>query len=155
MSAFASASFNDLNAAQWQTLIEIEATNHIAPWSAQQLQASIHERYVTQALLNETQQVVGYSIFMPNVDDWELLNMTVASAMQGKGLGRSLLTQGVHAARVAGTSGVFLEVRPSNEAAVCLYTAMGFIHVGVRKGYYRTANPQVQEDAWVMHLDFK
>jgi [ribosomal protein S18]-alanine N-acetyltransferase len=155
MTTFASVSFKDLNTAQWQSLIDIEAANHLAPWSAQQLQASIQAGYVTQALLNEAQHVLGYSIFMPNVDDWELLNMTVASAMQGAGLGRALLTQGLRAAQVAGTSGVFLEVRPSNAAAVGLYAAMGFIQVGTRKGYYRTANPQIQEDAWVMRLDFK
>lgn len=155
MTDFTSASFKALNTAQWQSLIEIEAENHVAPWSAQQLQASIQAGYVTQALLGEAQQVLGYSIFMPNVDDWELLNITVASAAQGAGLGRSLLAQGLHAAQVAGTSGVFLEVRPSNAAAVGLYAALGFQPVGTRKGYYRTANPHVQEDAWVMRLDFE
>jgi [ribosomal protein S18]-alanine N-acetyltransferase len=155
MTAFASVSFKDLNATQWQSLTDIEAACHFAPWSAQQLQASAQAGYVTQALLNPAQQVLGYSIFMPNVDDWELLNITVASTMQGAGLGHLLLAQGLHAAQAAGTSGVFLEVRPSNSAAVGLYVTTGFKQVGTRKGYYRTVNPLIQEDAWVMRLDFK
>ena len=86
--------FKNLNELQWQSLFAIEAANHLAPWSAQQLRDSVQAAYEAHAWLNQAQQVVAYSIFMPNVDDWELLNITVASAAQGQGLGRSLLEQG-------------------------------------------------------------
>ena len=155
MTALNSVPFDRLNDAQWLSLVTIEAQHHVVPWSKAQLHASIAAGYTTQALLDKTQQVVAYSIFMPNVDDWELLNITVSQAMQGRGLARGLLTQGLDQARSAGADGVFLEVRDSNAAALGLYTALGFAQVGMRKGYYRTANPLVQENAIVMRLAFK
>ena len=45
--------------------------------------------------------------------------------------------------------GVFaatLEVRPTNEAALCLYRSFGFATEGVRTGYYT----DTQEDALLM-----
>ncbi len=155
MTAFSSVPFDRLNDVQWLSLVTIEAQHHMVPWSKAQLHASIAAGYVTQALLDEALQVVAYCIFMSNVDDWELLNITVNQAMQGRGLARDLLTQGLNQAQSAGAGGVFLEVRDSNAAAIGLYTALGFTQVGMRKGYYRTANPLVQENAIVMRLDFK
>jgi ribosomal-protein-alanine N-acetyltransferase len=48
---------------------------------------------------------------------------------------------------------VFLEVRPSNLAAVQLYQTLGFNEIGVRRGYYPT--PRGHEDAQVMALDLR
>jgi len=46
---------------------------------------------------------------------------------------------------------VFLEVRPSNIAAVALYRCAGFSVIGVRSGYYQNASGK--EDALVMACD--
>jgi ribosomal-protein-alanine N-acetyltransferase len=43
---------------------------------------------------------------------------------------------------------IWLEMRPSNEAAGRLYRRMGFVAVGSRKNYY----PDTQEDALIMVL---
>jgi [ribosomal protein S18]-alanine N-acetyltransferase len=142
-----------LTAAQWQMVYAIEAANHIRPWSAQQLRECLAAGYEAHALVGEGDGVLGYCIFMRNVDEWELLNITVDVVMQGQGLGRALLEHGLAQAIQAGTSGIFLEVRVSNAAALGLYTALGFKAVGRRKGYYRTLDPLVQEDATVMRLD--
>jgi ribosomal protein S18 acetylase RimI-like enzyme len=53
-------------------------------------------------------------------------------------------------ARQAGVGDVFLEVRPSNTLAISLYQSVGFMQVGVRKGYYQAA--QGREDALVLKL---
>ncbi len=160
-------SFNELNAAQWAQLAAIETASHLRPWSGAQLQGCTAAGYLgTAALVAEqkekgqanqgapVQAVCGYSVFMPNVDDWELLNITVAPNHTGAGLGRQLLCQGLLAARAAHTSGVFLEVRPSNLAALALYHRTGFKPVGRRKDYYPSANPYQKEDALIMRLDF-
>jgi ribosomal-protein-alanine N-acetyltransferase len=44
---------------------------------------------------------------------------------------------------------VFLEVRPSNTAAVALYESLGFNEIGMRPGYYKTENGE-REDALMM-----
>jgi ribosomal-protein-alanine N-acetyltransferase len=44
----------------------------------------------------------------------------------------------------------FLEVRPSNTAAIRLYQSMGFVQLGMRRGYYQAAVGR--EDAAVLRL---
>ncbi len=46
---------------------------------------------------------------------------------------------------------VFLEVRPSNPHAIALYQSVGFVQVGLRKGYYQAEGGR--EDALVLKLD--
>jgi len=48
---------------------------------------------------------------------------------------------------------VFLEVRPTNVLAIALYQSVGFVQVGLRKGYYLAE--QGREDALVLKLDLK
>lgn len=90
----------------------------------------------------------GYVILMPAVDEAELLNIGVAVAHQRKGLGRKLLREMLELARAKKMQRIFLEVRPSNTAAVALYRSAGFVEVGVRRGYYQNLNGS--EDALVM-----
>jgi ribosomal-protein-alanine N-acetyltransferase len=52
--------------------------------------------------------------------------------------------------RDAGMTDAFLEVRPSNAMALALYQSVGFVQVGVRKGYYQAE--QGREDALVLKL---
>jgi ribosomal-protein-alanine acetyltransferase len=147
--------FEALSDAQWQSVARIEQANHIKPWSLKQLQESHAAGYRANALLDTHSQVVAYSIFMVNVDEWELLNITVDVQHQSKGLARCLMNQGIAAARLAQSSGIFLEVRPSNRAAFALYNSMGFKSVGLRKNYYYTLDPTVKEDACIMRLNLE
>jgi [ribosomal protein S18]-alanine N-acetyltransferase len=145
--------FDTLTALQWDALVCIEAACHSTPWTRSQLQTCVAQGHTTAVMLSEQAQVLGYSVFMPNVDDWELLNLTIEPSQQGRGLGQQLLAQGVCSAKQAGTSGIFLEVRPSNTAALALYHGAGFISVGRRKAYYSTANHLIREDALILRLD--
>jgi ribosomal-protein-alanine N-acetyltransferase len=47
----------------------------------------------------------------------------------------------------------FLEVRPSNTAAIRLYQTMGFEPIGVRRGYYQAVGGR--EDATVLRLELR
>ncbi len=47
---------------------------------------------------------------------------------------------------------IFLEVRPSNRAAILLYEKRGVNEIGVRKGYYPAVKGQ-REDAVILALD--
>ena len=49
-----------------------------------------------------------------------------------------------------GADAMFLEVGSDNPAALALYARLGFVHVGMRKGYYRARNSSV--DALVLRL---
>ncbi len=98
-------------------------------------------------------EIRGYAILMPAVDEAELLNIGVTAAQQRKGLGRMMLNEMLESARARNMKRVFLEVRPSNVAAIALYRCAGFTGIGVRRGYYQNANGS--EDALVMACDLK
>ena len=54
----------------------------------------------------------------------------------------------IERAAEAGVGEAFLEVRPSNTAAIRLYQSLGFEQVGMRRGYYQAASGR--EDAVVL-----
>jgi ribosomal protein S18 acetylase RimI-like enzyme len=56
----------------------------------------------------------------------ELTYIGVAPAARGQGLGKTLLTAFVEAARSAGYKSIVLSVETDNPAAIALYTKFGF-----------------------------
>ncbi|MGC2166711.1 MAG: ribosomal protein S18-alanine N-acetyltransferase [Gallionella sp.] len=93
-------------------------------------------------------EIVCYAILMRVLDEAELLNIGVAANRQRSGLGRGLLNEIVRASRDHAIHRIFLEVRPSNLAAVALYRDSGFVTIGMRQNYYQNASGM--EDALVM-----
>jgi ribosomal protein S18 acetylase RimI-like enzyme len=87
------------------------------------------------------ERVVGFAAFSAimtvGAGESALENMAVAAAWQRQGIGRRLLTAGLHWCRAHASAAVFLEVRESNRAAIALYERAGFSAVGNRPGYYR------------------
>ncbi len=94
--------------------------------------------------------LLGYYVAMVGVDEWHLLNITVAPAHQGNGHGRFLLDHVMSLCRAQGAAMLWLEVRLSNARARAIYRRYGFSEIGVRRGYYPAA--QGREDAVVMRI---
>ena len=80
--------------------------------------------------------------------EWELENIVVAGTVRRRGVGARLLGEFIGHARVKQGSGIFLEVRESNQSARALYRKLGFEETGLRKSYY--SNPP--EVAILCHL---
>lgn len=95
--------------------------------------------------------LAGYVIFNWGAGESHLLNLCVHPDHQRLGLGGLLLTQALQRARAVGCEAMLLEVRPSNPAAAAMYERRGFVVVGRRPGYYRSAGGR--EDAIVMRRD--
>lgn len=98
-------------------------------------------------------EIVAHGILTIVLDDATILNIAVAPVFQRKGLGKLMLTHLLARARFLQARHCFLEVRPSNTAAIRLYTQAGFIEVGRRPGYYPAA--QGREDALVLELEWQ
>ncbi|PJC03072.1 MAG: ribosomal-protein-alanine N-acetyltransferase, partial [Gallionellales bacterium CG_4_9_14_0_8_um_filter_55_61] len=60
----------------------------------------------------------GYAVWMPGVDEAELLNIAVAGAEQRKGVGRRLLAAMRELGAARDWARVFLEVRAGNTPAI-------------------------------------
>jgi ribosomal-protein-alanine N-acetyltransferase len=132
-------------------VMRVEQAAYAFPWTRGNFVDSLDAGYDARcAWLGGA--LIGYWICMPVLDETHLLNLTVSPSYHGRGLGRWLLGE-VHAAALrAGSSAVWLEVRPSNAAALALYERYGFSRVGMRRGYYPAAGAR-REDALLMRLD--
>lgn len=93
-------------------------------------------------------EMIGYGIMQVAADEAHILNLCIDKPYQKQGFARLLLEHLVQLARQRQANIVFLEVRPSNPRAVDLYERSGFNEIGMRKGYYDSANGR--EDAIVM-----
>jgi ribosomal-protein-alanine N-acetyltransferase len=81
-------------------------------------------------------QVAAYGGFWKAVDEAHFTNVAVHPAWRRSGLGRRLLRSLVEKARNEACLSATLEVRPSNAAALALYTSEGFTPVALRPRYY-------------------
>ena len=116
-------------------VVTIEKRAYRYPWSlsvfADCLSAGYHARVLAVA-----SRIYGYGVLSVGAGEGHVLNVAVEPAAQGLGFGRTLVQALVDLARRQRVDTLFLEVRPSNVAAVALYDQLGFQEVGRRKGYY-------------------
>jgi ribosomal-protein-alanine N-acetyltransferase len=84
----------------------------------------------------EGAEVLAFVLVWHVADELHLLNIATRADRRRGGLGRALLAHTLAYARSNGVRSVFLEVRPSNAAAIALYRGAGFTDLGVRARYY-------------------
>lgn len=120
---------------------------HAFPWTRGNFADSLAAGYSCW-LMKAGGQAVGYAVMMLVLDEAHLLDISIDREAQGRGHGAALLGHLRAEARRHGATQFFLEVRPSNAAALSLYRSNGFEHVGRRRDYYPAADGR--EDAIVM-----
>jgi ribosomal-protein-alanine N-acetyltransferase len=91
---------------------------------------------------------MAYGVMSLGAGEAHILNLCVGEMYRCRGVGRRLLASLIERATAAGMADAFLEVRPSNTAAIRLYLALGFEQVGMRRGYYQAVSGR--EDAAVL-----
>lgn len=96
-------------------------------------------------------QTWGYLVFWVVLDEMHILNLAVHPQHRRRGIARRLLAEGTALAQTLGAKVAWLEVRPSNHAALALYKSFGFKEMGRRPGYY----DDTQEDALLLVLEWK
>ena len=133
-----------------ERVLNIEQAVQAYPWTYGNFTDALNHGYECR-VDEQDGEIRGYAVLMPVLDEAELLNIAVASGQQRKGLGRLMLREILHTARQKNTRRVFLEVRPSNIAAIALYGSLDFAEIGVRRGYYQ--NDHGNEDAVMMACD--
>lgn len=148
---FAALRFGPMQVEDVDQVMAIENLVYPFPWTRGNFLDSIRSGYETAVLRDANSRLVAYFLVMLAVDEAHLLNITVRAELQGRGLGRFLLDRVIELARQKNMSSVLLEVRPSNQRALDVYTRYGFSSIGRRKDYYPAANC-TREDAIVMRL---
>ncbi len=116
------------------------------PWSKQGFLDALELENTVFLVAEEDAQIVGYIGMYFSVDEGEITNVAVEPNARRCGIGGMLITAMKKEAKRRGMASIVLEVRVSNENAIRLYEQNGFVHQGVRKGFY--ALPK--EDAYIM-----
>ena len=130
----------------------IEQRSYAFPWSENIFRDCLRVGYTCRAL-DLAGQIIGYGVMSLGAGEAHILNLCVREEFRIVGFGRRLLEHMLERAAASGISEAFLEVRPSNLAAIRLYQRLGFEQIGVRRGYYQA--PDGREDAIVLKLDLR
>jgi ribosomal-protein-alanine N-acetyltransferase len=129
----------------------LEGVSFTHPWTSAQIREAVLAGDPIVVLVLRTPEppgrgIVAYCIFQSAGGEMDLHTLTVTSGLQGRGLGRWMLARALEIGARRGAETAFLEVRPSNKAALGLYRSLGFEVVSTRAGYYE----RPREDAFVL-----
>jgi len=116
------------------------------PWPTAAFEEELGRDYrgIMVAEINTT--LAGYAGYIIAAGEAQLTNIGVAPEFRGKSVAKLLLKNILEIGKKAGCDYIFLDVRPSNKAAINLYVKSGFIELYRRPSYYRIP----PEDAIVM-----
>ncbi len=140
--------FEPMRTADLDAVMAIECASFSAPWPrstyAQELRRKRFSAYWVirpAAPIDDAGQsappLLAYGGYWLMDNEAHITTIAVHGAWRRRGLGQGLLVRMLGQARKAGARASTLEVRASNVAAVALYQRLGFVEVGVRRGYYR------------------
>jgi ribosomal-protein-alanine N-acetyltransferase len=127
----------------------IERTAYAFPWSEGIFRDCLRVGYLCR-VAEVDGEIVSYGIVAMGAGEAHILNLCVSDKYRSRGVGRQMLMLLLERSRQAGMTEAFLEVRPSNPLAIALYQSVGFVQVGLRRGYYQAADGR--EDALVLKL---
>jgi len=128
-------------------VVAIERASYQFPWSEGIFRDCLRVGYLCR-VVTLSRALTAYGVMSFGAGEAHILNLCVSEPYRCRGVGRRLLGALVERAAAAGMAEAFLEVRPSNTAAIRLYQALGFEQVGMRRGYYQA--PGGREDAAVL-----
>ena len=119
------------------------------PWSEGSITAELRNPLSTWLVSEEDGTVTGYIGAQSVPPEADVMNLAVSPDCRRQGFGAQLLCTMIELLHRQGIEALFLEVRPSNTAAIALYERHGFVQVGRRPKYY--VNPT--EDALILRKE--
>jgi ribosomal-protein-alanine N-acetyltransferase len=143
--------FSPMSQSDLDWIVDSERELHAFPWTRGNFVDALASGYSSWVMRHDGEPA-AYAVMLLVLDEAHLLNISVARAMQRRGLGTICLDYLFKQARLRGATQLFLEVRPSNAPALALYRRHGFVVVGRRKRYYPAPGGE-REDAQVMRLE--
>ena len=131
-----------MSEADLDAVTAIEAVTFPDPWPRRSLAYEALENPCGFAFVIEWEGIVaGYAITHVLYEQAHLINIAVAAARRGLGLGEALLVHLMRHAALQGAEEMHLEVRETNMAAVSLYVRHGFKILGRKDKYYGDGTP--------------
>ena len=108
------------------------------PWSAETFWSELARvpAAATYVSVVDDEELLGYGGMTFIDEDAHLQTLAIVPELRGRGIGRRVLSGLLRDAVDRGATRCLLEVKPDNEAAIGLYTGLGFEPLGTRPGYY-------------------
>lgn len=132
-------------------LAALEALCFSQPWSRAALLEELSNPNACFLAAEKDGEVLGYGGMHFAWGEFYLDNLAVFPQHRRKGAARAILLALRDFALAQGGAFLTLEVRPSNAAAISLYTGLGFRETGRRKNFYT----RPAEDALLLQLDLE
>ena len=120
------------------------------PWSEKSIDSELNNPLSAWLVAVDGQRVVGYVGSQTVLDGADMMNIAVDPDYRRQGIAQLLVEGLIDCVREKGAICLLLEVRASNDPAICLYQKLGFSQVGRRPNYYR--NPK--EDALILRKEW-
>lgn len=121
----------------FELIMDIEKCVYDFPWSETIFQDCLRVGYCCW-VLERGRVLLAYGVMSVAGGESHILNLCVHPDHQSIGLGKMLLMHLLDLSLEHNANMTFLEVRPSNFAAISLYLDMGFDEIGMRRNYYPT-----------------
>ncbi len=117
---------------------EMECILFDDPWSFDNFRYEVVRSAVSWPLIAETEyEIIGYAVPWFVTDEMHLANIASSPLYQRQGIAAKLVIVMLDEAMRRSIRIVYLEVRPTNKAAISLYKTFGFETLGIRRRYYR------------------
>lgn len=130
-------------------VLAIEEAIYSFPWTRGIFRDCLAVGYPCRVLQIDG-RVLAYAILSVAAGEAHILTLCVSPDARRRGYGELMLADLLQLARERHAASVYLEVRPSNQAAIRLYEKTGFQEIGIRPDYY--PDKFGREDAMVMAL---
>ena len=131
-------------------IAEIEKICFSDPWSINSIASELENPLSLWLVALDDECVVGYVGSQTVLGGADMMNLAVLPEYRKQSIGETPVRTLVERLRAKGAISLSLEVRQSNQPAICLYEKLGFTQVGVRPNYYR--NPK--ENALILRKEW-
>ncbi len=140
-----------LNETHVEGIAQLEKLCFSDPWSENSVRSEVNNPLSLWLVALDADKIAGY-VGSQSVLGWaDMMNLAVAPEYRRLGVGEKLVTELISKLKENQVTCLTLEVRLSNDAAIALYTKLGFVEVGRRPGYYH--NPR--EDALILRKEWE
>lgn len=130
-------SLTTLTERHFDQVIAIENASFKYPWKRASFLSELEVKdAAAHVVMYGQQQVIAYTCLRRVLNEMHVLKIAVASPWRRRGVATWLMDRCFLLARLKGVGIVYLEVRPSNEAARAFYVKLGFKIIGTRLKYY-------------------
>lgn len=128
------------------SIVRIENIAFSQPWSKKGIADFLKQNNSIMLVAEEFGKIVGYVGLYYVLDEANITNIAVLPGYRRIGVGENLIRYLIDEVKKRDIRGITLEVRESNEAAINLYSKLGFDSIGIRKKFYE----KPVEDAIIM-----